>query len=135
MSRKRIIRLVLQVLVLLIVGVGIAHSARKAALQLTTQRGQISEAAIELETKAIATTDAAERKQMLDEAARLRAVANRFWHASPTLLCLAASLLRDRIAAGELVLAAVLVGNGPTRTVARDQLGVLLRWTRKVFSR
>ena len=89
MSRKRIIRLVLQVLVLLIVGVGIAHSARKAAIQLTTQRGQISEAAIELETKANATTDAAERKQMLDEAARLRAVANRFWHASPALLCLA----------------------------------------------
>ena len=90
MLRKRTIRLVLQILVLLIVGLGIVQSARKSAIQLAQQRSEITDSASVLEAKAAAATDVAERNRMLGEATRLRRVADRFWHASPPLLALAA---------------------------------------------
>ncbi len=90
MLRKRIIRLVLQAILLLIVGVGIFHSVRKSATQLNAQRSELTETANSLETQASSTSDATERTQLLDEANRLRQVADRFWHASPALLALAA---------------------------------------------
>jgi len=88
MSRKRIFRFVLQALVLLIVAVGIAHSSRKAALQLATQRTALAESAAAREATASQTSDADERARLLSEAARLRTAVDRFWYASPTLLLL-----------------------------------------------
>ena len=88
MSRNRIVRLVLQALVLLVVAVGIAHSSRKAALQLAAQQTVLAESAAEREATASQTVDSNERARLLSEAARLRAAVDRFWYASPALLLL-----------------------------------------------
>ncbi len=88
MSRKRIVRLTLQTLVLLLVAVGVVHSSRKAALQLATQRTVLAESATAREATANETTDVDERARLLSEAARLRTAVDRFWYASPPLLLL-----------------------------------------------
>ncbi len=92
MSSKRIVRTALQMIVLLIVTLGIVHSARKASLQLTAQRGQLAaEAELALEAAA-QTEDPKERSRLHAQAARLNASVANFWQAKPQQL-LAAGLL------------------------------------------
>lgn len=86
MSRKRIIRLAAQAVVLLIVIFGIVHSGRKAALQLTLQRTELAAKATLAEAAALRASDPTEREQLRIEADRLRNAVDRFWQASPLLL-------------------------------------------------
>lgn len=86
MSRKRIFRLAVQAIVLLIVVVGIFHSGRKAALQLESQRNELSKKADLAEAASRVAVEPSEREQLLIEASRLRKAVDRFWQASPYLL-------------------------------------------------
>ncbi len=90
MPRKKIFRLLLQALILLIVAAGIAHSSRKAALQLDAKRTELAQSAATYEASAAETDDPDERDRMLAEATRLRTAVSRFWRASPPLLLLSA---------------------------------------------
>lgn len=86
MSPKRIFRLAVQAIILLIVVAGIAHSGRKAALQLAAQRTEIADKATLTEAASLSAIDPIEREQLRLEAARLRSAVDRFWQASPLML-------------------------------------------------
>ncbi len=92
MSSKRIVRAALQTVVLLIVALGIVHSARKASSQLTAQREQLADQAKRTLAAATESEDPAERARLQAEAERLKSTVTRFWQAdTPPLL--AAGLL------------------------------------------
>ncbi len=92
MSRKRIVRALLQVIVLLIVSLGIAHSVRKASLQLSDKRQELAAQAQAALEQAEQTSDPSQKVALTAEAERLRSAVTNFWQADPGLL-LAAGLL------------------------------------------
>jgi uncharacterized membrane protein YbhN (UPF0104 family) len=83
--KSRSFRWAAQLIALVLVVWGIAHTGRQAANQLASQQQQLQEQARRLEAQAEEAAPA-ERPGMLAEAAKLRAHAGAFWRASPLWL-------------------------------------------------
>jgi glycosyltransferase 2 family protein len=92
MTRKRIVRIALQTVVLVIVAWGIVHSAQKARVQLAEQRSELAEKARLTLEAASRTQDPYEKDRLQSEAERLQSAVTHFWQADPIRL-VAAGLL------------------------------------------
>lgn len=77
-----------QLVALLLVAWGIAHSARQASKQLTDQQAQLDAQADQLESQASAAISTAQGDELRAEATKLRSRARNFWQASPLWLAL-----------------------------------------------
>lgn len=87
--KKRWFRWLAQLVALLLVAWGIAHSARQASRQLAQQQSQLNAQADELESQAASATTPAQSAELIGQATQLRDRARNFWHASPLWLTLA----------------------------------------------
>ncbi len=85
-------RAAVQLVILILVAWGIAHSVRKSAGQLSNQRDDLETHAAELRARAEQTSDPAQVAELLHQAAQATAAAEKFWQAHPSGL-LAAGLV------------------------------------------
>lgn len=87
--KSRGFRWTAQLIALLLVAWGIAHSARQASRQLAQQQTELDAQANQLETQAASVPNADDRNELMSQASKLRQRARNFWHASPLWLTLA----------------------------------------------
>jgi glycosyltransferase 2 family protein len=78
--------MIIQVVVLLIVGLGIVHTGRKARQQLNAQRQALIEQARQAQAEAEGTNDPVVQQRKLAEAQALLVTVDHFWYASPSYL-------------------------------------------------
>lgn len=86
--KSRSFRWAAQLVALLLVAWGIAHSARQASRQLSQQQAQLEAQADQLDEQAAQSDSNDQRDQLQAEAQRLRSRARNFWQASPPWLVL-----------------------------------------------
>lgn len=89
MTRKRVLRQLMQSVILVVVAWGIIQSGRKASEQLHEQRQTLMAQAERVELEAANETDSDRKQLKLAEAEALRFAVEHFWYASPKLLLLA----------------------------------------------